>query len=66
MDNCDFCEGCGCPKCLGIGYDLSKIIEEIKHPLTKEVFKVEDYNNLTVAQQRAVKDLIHALIKVKL
>ena len=58
MKKCKKCEGCGCPKCLGFGINLSKIVKSIKDKTTKEPFHIREYTKLTVCNQREIKEII--------
>ena len=65
MKNCNHCDGCGCQKCLGFGVDLSNILTKIKNPVTQKSFLVEEYDTLTVINQRIIKNLILRMILIE-
>jgi hypothetical protein len=65
MKPCNSCEQCGCPKCLGTGFDLEEeIFSKIKNPKTGEKLSVDDFHDMTVSDQRMVKNLINMYIKL--
>jgi len=68
LRKCSHCEGCGCPKCLSTGFNISKLIKEynklfagfLKHEYE---LTIENYYSLPVVEQRSVSEYIHDYIK---
>lgn len=67
LKKCYHCEECGCPKCLGTGFTINKIIKEYNHCFKDHLgfaITIEDFYSLSVVQQRSVFEYINGYIKL--
>jgi len=66
LRNCSCCQGCGCPECLGTGFNINGLIKEYNRLFEKHIgFSItkKNYYRLPVVQQRSVSEYISDYIK---
>ena len=63
MKKCSYCEGYGCPKCLGFGININWIINGYNN-VNKCNINLKDYSSLPVVIQRDLSKCIKTYINL--
>lgn len=60
MKDCQKCQGCGCPACLGTGSELAKgLVKQWGERNDHKDIKPEQVRDLPVVEQRSAQDFVH-------